>query len=196
MIRRFFLPMLATLTGVASQAQVIDFEDVPNADPFFTLHGDTVLSGGFQFASVFEVGLPEAIASWGSSMSLYTGSVAIFANYPNDVLAMTIIGGGAFDVSSIDMADALLNPINQTVTFIGTRADTTTVTNQITLTNSSSLNTYFFSGMTNIVSLTMDDTNDSAFQIDNINTAVPEPATLIALSIGMIAMRKRRSKAS
>lgn len=177
-------------------AQVVDFEDLPNTSPDFTLHGWSVLSGGYMFDSTTQVSNSGAIASWGNpGFGYYTGSVAIFANYAEDVLVMSRADSQAFDVLSIDMADVFLGSTGQTVTLIGTRADTSTVTNTITLSPSGTLTTYALTGMTNIVSMTLDDTAASWFQFDNIVTeAVPEPATMAVMGLGLAAMARRRRK--
>lgn len=184
------------LSAISAMAQVVDFEDLPNGDPNFTLHGFSVLSGGYVFDSTTRVGQGDAIASWGNpGFGFYTGSVAIFANWLEDVIVMSRADSQAFDVLSIDMADVFLGPTGQTVTLIGTRADTSTVTNTITLSPSTALTTYSLTGMTNIVSMSLDDSANSFFQFDNIVTeAVPEPATMAVMGLGLAAMARRRRK--
>lgn len=183
---------LAIVASVGAQAQLIDFENLPNSDPSFTLHGDNVISGGYQFSSMTHVGQGDAIASWGPSMSIYTGSVAIFANYIDDTPLMTKVGGGAFDVTAIDLADVFLNAGPWTLVLTGTRADTSTVTETVSV-NGSTLSSYTLSNMTNIVSMKFDDGQDTSVQIDNISvSAVPEPASMAVLGLGIAAMIRRR----
>lgn len=183
---------LAVIASVGAQAQLIDFENLPNSDPSFTLQGDNVVSGGYQFSSMTHVGQGDAIATWGSSMSMYTGSVAIFANYIDDTPLMTKVGGGAFDVTSIDLADVFLNAGPWTLVLTGTRADTTTVTETVSVTGNT-LSSYTLSNMTNIVSMKFDDGQDTSVQIDNISvSAVPEPASMAVLGLGIAAMIRRR----
>ncbi len=184
---------LAIVASVGAQAQLIDFENLPNSDPSFTLHGDNVISGGYQFSSMTHVGQGDAIASWGPSMSLYTGSVAIFANYIDDTPLMTKVGGGSFDVTSIDLADVFLNAGPWTLVLTGTRADTSTVSETINITSGNVLSSYTLSNMTNIVSMKFDDGQDTSMQIDNISvSAVPEPASMAVLGLGIAAMIRRR----
>lgn len=184
---------LALVVTVAAQAQVVDFENLPNSDPFFTHQGDIVTSGGYKFAAELNVGAADAIATWGPQMSLYTGSVAIFANYFNDTLLMTQTSGGAFNVTSLDLADVFLNSGPWSLTLTGTRADNSTVSEVVNITSGNTLSTYTLSNMTNIVSMRFDDGLDTSLQIDNINAnAVPEPATMAALGLGVAAMIRRR----
>lgn len=191
MPRRFLIALSLLSAVAASQASIIDFENLPNSDPNYTLHGDTVTSGGFQFASNLYVGAPEAIASWGNpGYGLYTGSVAIFANYGPDYLTMSKVGGGAFDVFSIDMTDVGLFDVGIEVVFTGRRADNSTITETI-ITTDRLMTTYTLSSMTNIVSMDINDAN-WVVQFDNIATAVPEPATLAVLSLGAAALLRRR----
>nr|MBA3726992.1 hypothetical protein [Armatimonadota bacterium] len=152
------LMILATVLAsatVASNAQVVDFEDLlNNGTTGFTLYGDNVDSGGYNFASTDHPGFPDAIASWtADSPSYYTGSTAIFANYFDDGLLMTEIGGGAFDVFSIDMADVFLNGSGMLVTFTGIHSDLSVEINVIALTNGSTLDTYSLTGVTDLIAL-------------------------------------------
>lgn len=191
MSHRLFLALTLLSTVAISQASIIDFENLPNSDPNYTLHGDHVVSGGFEFDANLYAGNAGAIASWGNpGYGLYTGSVAIFANFGLDYLTMSKVGGGAFDVLSIDMTDVGLFDVGIEVMFTGRRADNSTVTETI-FTTDRLMTTYTLSSMTNIVSM---DINDASFvvQIDNIVTAVPEPATLAVLSLGAAALLGRR----
>ncbi|MGI8924120.1 MAG: hypothetical protein ACR2HJ_08810, partial [Fimbriimonadales bacterium] len=133
-MRTFKLMALATLATatVASNAQVVDFEDLlNNGTTGYTLYGSNVDSGGFNFASTVPHG-DDAIASWTADLpQYYTGSTAIFANYFDDGLLMTKIGGGAFDVFSIDMADVFLNGSGNLVTFTGIHSDLSVTVNVI-----------------------------------------------------------------
>jgi hypothetical protein len=190
------LASLAALS-VSASAQVIDFEDVANNGVGgFTLHGDVVNSGGYTFASTTLPGATDAIASWTADIgSFYTGSVAIFANYNTDSLMMTQVGGGAFSVTSIGVADVFCQPTNLLITLIGTLPDFSTVQEQFNLTDGSSMQSYAVNSMNGIIS--MEIIGQDGFQepqIDNVVVAVPEPGTFVAVGVGLIALLARRSR--
>ena len=196
-IRASLLAVGMTALASGSFAQVIDFEDLNNNGAGgFTLYGDNVNSGGFNFASVLHAGDPAAIASWTADIGgPYTGSVAIFANYFDDSLNMTQIGGGIFSVTSIDMADVFLGSTSDFITFTGTHADFTTTIEVVQLTDGSALQTYNLSTMNNLISLNINDNPSNDLQIDNINVStVPEPGTFIAIGVGLAALALRRRR--
>ena len=102
-MRTFKLMALATLATatVASNAQVVDFEDLVNdGTEGYTLYGSNVDSGGYNFASTVPYG-DDAILSWTpDTFGFYTGSIAILANYGDDGLLMTAsVDGAAVPVS-------------------------------------------------------------------------------------------------
>ncbi|AFY94926.1 hypothetical protein Cha6605_3964 [Chamaesiphon minutus PCC 6605] len=120
----------------------------------------------------------------------------------------TIAGGGAFTLSSIDLA-RLINPndtnasSSTSVTFTGTRADTTIVSQDFVI-NASGLTTFNFnSSFTNLVAVGW--VQALPFhQFDNINvsaastTAVPEPFTVLGTIFGVgsgVALKRKLAKA-
>lgn len=190
------LVSLIGVVAVGANAQVLDFEDLNNnGTGGYTLFGDQFDSGGYHFESVFMQGDPAALASWTPDLpQYYTGSVSPFVNYFGDHVLMTKIGGGTFDVVSIDICDVYRQPnMGTKVTFVGTHADNSTTTVYVTLSGSENLKTYALN-LSNLKSLEWDTGDLNWVQWDNINL-VPEPATMTALALGALALIRKRRKA-
>jgi len=192
------LAMVAVLQVLPSfaSAAIIDFEDLNNnGTGGFTLYGDNFDSGGYNFASVVHAGDNQALASWTIDLpSFYTGTIAPFMNYSDDEMNMTKVGGGAFDVGSIDLTDVFRDGTLSTVDFVGTRADSSTVTQSVFVADGVNLQTYALNNMTNIVSLGWKSVEGRWTQFDNINI-VPEPASMTVLGIAALAMMRKRRQA-
>ena len=125
----------------------------------------------------------------------YTGSVAPIINHSGDIIRMTKNGGGAFSVDSIDLADAFLGQFQFQVAFVGTRADNSTVTEYLTVTSPSALTTYSFANMTDLVRFEWGQGGAFYHQFDNVGVAaVPEPASMAALALGLAAVSNRRRR--
>lgn len=161
--------------------------------------GTSYTEDGF---TVSQVGTQSSqLAVFGNQETRYPGSTALFNNTGNGLIRLTQVGGGAFTLSSIDLTS--LNGNNFVpVTFTGTRADTTTVSQTFTtdaLLNT--LETFNFTNFTNLASV--DWTQASPFhQFDNINvsssTAVPEPFTVLGTIFGAgygVALKRKLAKA-
>jgi hypothetical protein len=175
----------------AANAVVIDFEELAVSGAV----GDVAngyTTQGFTFTSTLSVPewQGEAFAVWGSSSIFYAGSTALFNNFDAEKTTMTM-GGGAFNATSIDLTSLFLDS-GSSINFTGTRANNTTVTNILTITDPVAFQTFNFTGMTNIVKLSWDQF-DPYHQFDNINvSAVPEPASLAALALGGLALIRRK----
>lgn len=189
---------LAILAGLAAfgvaNAQVLDFEDLNNnGTGGFTLFGSSFDSGGYHFESII-MGTSDALASWTPDLpTFYTGSVSPFLNYNTDQIRMTKNGGGTFGVKSIMLADVYRNGgVPSTVTFVGTHSDSSTTTVTATLVNSENLETHMLN-LNDLVKLEWDSGSIEWTQFDNVEL-VPEPATMIALGLGVAALARRRRK--
>ncbi|MFY9233836.1 MAG: PEP-CTERM sorting domain-containing protein [Fimbriimonadaceae bacterium] len=200
-LKTLILAGVLAIGPAAFATHLVNFEDLNNnGTSGYTLYGPSVQSGGYQFDSVFPNGSGAELASWTADIGApYTGSVALFANYNNDEVMMTQIGGGLFNVVSIDVADVFRSAGNSlTILLEGTHADNSTTTVQFNMTDSSNLMTYAV-GLSAVKSVRIYDGNDSSqglnwFQFDNIST-VPEPASMIALGVGALALLRRRRAA-
>ena len=191
------LPLLlsvACLAGAPSAfATIITFDALGSTGTGANNVADGYTEAGYQFNSLGFGGFPDAFAVWQSGSTRYAGSPALFNNDPGDTTEMTKVGGASFSLISIDLSSLYLDsPSNDSVTFIGTKADNSTVTNTFSLTTPNSMKTFNFSGMTNIVALDWMQ-GFPYHQFDNINIGtVPEPASFAVLGLGMLALIRRR----
>lgn len=202
--------LAAALQG---SAILIDLEDLtwtsapnPNWQYFY---GDSVVSRGYQFQVL---GAPDpsialsshATGATGSTGTAQNPNTALFGTYAGNQLRMTKVGGAAFNVSSIGLAHLYrFNYPTFGITFVGTRADASTVTETINVSNMTALTSYSFANMTNIVKMEWRQGTGypDIHQFDNIQATavVPEPFTM-SLAIGAAAagfrsVRRRKAMA-
>jgi hypothetical protein len=181
----------AALSIAPTQAVIMDFNSLPNISASlgttaYTENGFTLtdLKNNVGFYTTGNL----------SSTALYNASVDIRTR-------LTQVGAGSFTLSSIDLT-SLAGDYSVTVTFTGTRADTSTITQSFTTdTVLSTLETFNFTDFTNLVSVDWNQ-NGSYHQFDNINvsssTAVPEPLTVLGTIFGAgygVALKRKLAKA-
>jgi hypothetical protein len=191
------LPLLAT---APAQAVVINFESLAVNNTSVNDAGATYTENGF---TVTQVSQPSSLASFGTQDTRYPGSTALFNNLVGGITRLTQVGGGAFDLSSIDLT-SLNGDDSVVVSFTGTKADLSTVSQSFTTDAVlSTLETFNFTNFTNLVSVDWLQ-NGSFHQFDNINvsaagtTAVPEPFTILGTIFGVgsgVAMKRKLAKA-
>jgi hypothetical protein len=189
------LPVLAI---APAQAAVMTFESLAVNDNSFHLQGTTYTESGFTVSSLSGVGF----LSVGTLRSSYAGSTALQEFQSTALTRLTQVGGGNFDLSSIDLADFTNGGSQPIVNFTGTRADNSTVTQSVTLDALPGLQTLNFSGFTNLAKVEWNNTGSFSHQFDNINvsaastgtTSVPEPFTIIGTVIGGTAAVRMRKK--
>jgi hypothetical protein len=187
------LPVLAI---APAQAVVITFESLAVNDSNFRLVGTTYTESGFTVSSLSGRGFLTA----GTLRSSYPGSTTLFEDRSIALTRLTQVGGGAFDLSSIDLADFTNGGSQPIVNFTGTRADNSTVTQSLQLDALPGLQTLNFSGFTNLAKVEWNNTGSFSAQFDNINvsaagtTSVPEPFTIIGTLIGGTAAVRIRRK--
>jgi hypothetical protein len=196
--RGTLLLALATATTLGC-ATVIDFEDLAYSGPdMMAPVADGYTSQGYVFNDPLYHG-SDAFGVWATWLEpIYPGSTALFNN-GSGLTIMSRADQGAFDMISIDLCDdfAPQPPPYWGLHYTGTRADGSTTQNTFTVTDGLHLNTYYFSGMTNIVKLECAYNLDPwvGHQFDNVTMqAVPEPTTISVLGLGALALLRRRRK--
>lgn len=188
---------LAVIEANPSQAATIDFDGVaPFQDfPTFSEKGFilTVNVGEVRVNDAFSPGNNAAQPSFGFGQGL--DSSFTLTNGKNHL----------FNVLSIDLLEATVFPDTFGVTAIGTKSDSTTVSQTFTLDGIAGRETFVFSPeFTSLISLNIVEDSTNSFsvdivQVDNIElstvAAVPEPLTILgsATALGFGALLKRES---
>lgn len=202
-IMRAFLPaVMALAVSGAAEALVIDFETLAVNDASQHVHGMSYTENGFNFASS---STQHNFATWGTQHANYFGSTALWngdGTGVNGITTLTRVGGGAFDLLSIDLAE--LNLVDgASVSFNATFSGGGTTSQNFSLdgfqaTNDlSSFETLTFTGFDDVVSVSwLQATPFHQFDNVTISTAdeIPEPATLplLALGVTVLALMRRR----
>jgi len=193
---------LVTLTvGTLMAGSVtIGFGSLSQTGTGMVSEGGSVSSDGFTFTSA-----DDAFDIWAASNpnlpSLSTADTSLFEFFAGSTTTVSD-GGTAFSLSSIDLAPVIAGGTGSfTVQFIGTRADSSTVSQTFTVNDSTptALTTFDFSGFTDLVNVEFSqgtnigffETQDTAYQFDNVVVStsaaiVPEPSALPLLSAGCI----------
>jgi hypothetical protein len=189
---------LCVMAVAPAQAVVLDFESLAQNNNTGNDVGTSYTEDGFTVSQVGSQLYPFAV--WGNQSNDYPGSTALYNNTANGVTRLTQVGGGAFTLSSIDLANIFSTTSPTPVTFTGLKADTTTITQNFT-TNAIGLTTFNFANFTNLVSVDWTQAS-TAHQFDNINvsssTAVPEPFTVLGTIFGAgygVALKRKLAKA-
>jgi hypothetical protein len=186
------------LTAPRSAAQTIDFESI--AGPDFLSVGPSYTEAGFTLTA--GAGNPTSFARWGTTQPDYPGSTALFhqSDTGTSTITLTQVGGGAFNLSSIQVSELfnLGTPQTVPVNFTGTKAVGGPVSANFTLNGTFGFETLTFSSdFTELTSVSW--VQESEFhQFDNIVVApVPEPATALgfaALCGGAVGLVRRYRK--
>lgn len=184
--------------GCIASAQILDFEDITTDEG-----GNPIDSGGFRFNFTAD--------GWG----IFTDSFSNFVINRNGTTRLVASGeqGGftarvlfkplddsAFTVSSMDMATLWPGFATGQVEVIGNFEGGGSVTTTIDTTNSF-VNYGLSAAYTDLDNMVVRSTftgnflQDRGFEIDNINlNPIPEPASMIALGLGAVALMRRRRK--
>ena len=201
------LALLLAAGTVMAGPVTINFGSLTQPGSTFFGEGGTVTADGFTFTSA-----DSAFAIWeassGNLPSLNTADTSLFEFFADSTTTLTD-GGSAFDLDSIDLAPVVAGTgfagsTSFTVTFTGTHADSSTVTQTFTVNDGTPplLQTFAFSGFTNLVKVQFPQgtnsgffvTQDTAYQFDNVKvatevtSAVPEPGSLLLLGTCLLCL--------
>jgi len=197
-IRRLAAGTAALMAATSAQAAVIDFNELSHGGYYQPVN--PLISGGFSFVNNGAGFANSALGVWGSngSETMDPGAAAVFHNYSNSITTVTKVGGGIFDLNSIDLADVYNNGFGGDVllTFtdgMGTTSQNVTLDNlvggQTFALNRNGLTAFTMQGVT---------TQGGWLQFDNVvvngQGAVPEPSAwaLMILGFGVVGPGMRR----
>lgn len=197
-----FTLAIAVVFGVSSSAYgstIINFSSLSQSGSTFSSVGSSYVQQGFTFAS-------SSLYTWEASSpnlpGLNTADTSLFEFYAGETTSVTDAGDAPFTLDSIDLAPLLAGGTGTfDVTFTGTLADSSTVSQTFTVSNTAGLQTFDFSDFTNVVSVSFEqgtnigffEDQDTGYQFDNLVIAssassVPEPGSLPWLTIAAIAL--------
>jgi hypothetical protein len=196
--------LLLGLTARSADATTINFASFSQAGTNFNALGASVTQSGFTFSSSGG-GFCNTLGVWEDSSPNHptggTSTTSLLEYCADATTTMVQFGNVAFDLNAIDLAewgaDQAGGAGTFTVTFSGTRADSSTVTQTFTVSNNSgspNLQHFAFSGFTNIVSVSFVQgifLSGTAYQFNNVvvnETTVPEPATYILVATGLLTL--------
>lgn len=188
----------ALLCTGSAQAVILDFDEtnVTNqlsySNLFASYLGSTYTEDGFVFSSS---GWIEGLHSLAAPAATYNNHSYAFGESLGGTTTLSTADNSLFSISSLNL---FRSPWiwNTTVTFVGTKADTTTVSQNFTFTNNNWNTLTFGAGFTNLASLQW--TQTSIYVVDNLNvTAVPEPETyaMLLAGLGLLGWARRRQQA-
>lgn len=192
------LGLMASLISFSSFATVIDFQQLEQntGGPFRVAVGtNTYLEDGFQIDYLGNRP-SDGFYSLGTLDSRYTGSTALFNNTPDGLTELTKVGGGTFDLFSIDLAN-MDGALFGDVTFTTDSGYSQTFTSD----GSSLSQTFLFdAGFLGATSVSWIQTLSylEFHQFDNINidvSAVPIPAAVFMFAPALLGFFGLRRKA-
>lgn len=137
------------VTAAVPDSVTLDFESVATSD-VIALVGPAHAEGGYSIAAT-EDGV---FSTMGSSSSNYAGSTGLFLNSRRDLdVVLTRTDGKPFSALAIDLAPLQKSGTTAAVTFVGTRADGSKVTQTHVTSTKMSFATFPLEAFTSLVEL-------------------------------------------
>jgi hypothetical protein len=173
LVKYFLTAVLMALPLFAHSATVVmDFQQLEVENNINNVLGDTYTEDGFQVAKLqsnFSFGY------YGTLAGSYSGSTALFDNLSYGEVELTQVGGGAFTLHSIDLAE-LGSSGATSVTFLSNKGHSQTFNLDE---NRYGAETFYFDSVFERVTSVIWIQEDPFHQFDNIVvTAVPIPAAV------------------
>jgi hypothetical protein len=200
--------------GISAYGSItINFGSLSQSGSTFFSEGSSYTQQGFTFSS------PD-LYTWEKKSpnlpSLNAADTSLFEFFADNTTSVTDKGNAPFTLDSVDLAPLIAGATGTfDVTFTGTFADLSTVTQTFSVSDTDKLQTFDFSGFTNVVSVSfVQGTNSgffgsqkTAYQFDNLVIAspvssVPEPGSLplaitgVALAGFALYQKRKRYRAS
>ena len=190
---RFLLVGSVVLFASEAAAVVLDFESLEHVDALTEFHGQIYNEDGFEL-STFDF---PGFATFGTQEARFSGSTALFNDVIGGVTLLRHAAGLSFSLSSIDLTE-LNDPLMSSVTFVGFSALGPTVFQTFVLDgNAFQPETFAFGPEFSNLSLVSWTQSAPFHQFDNIVVeAVPEPASLALVALGVLALGLYRRRAN
>ncbi len=209
-IRSISLTLLLTAGAAMASADTISFGSLSQAGSTYASEGGSYSQDGFTLSSQ-----SSAFYIWEASSpnlpGTNTADTSLFEFYAYSTTTLSH-GGSEFSLDSIDLAPLIAGGSGTfTVTFTGTFADLSTVSQTVTVGDGTppELQTFDLTGFDNVESVTFTqgtnsgffETQDTGYQFDNLvvsagAVSTPEPSSVPFVSIsllGLIAVSIKRS---
>jgi len=180
---------LVLLAGEAGSAVIVNFDGLLENGPGARQVSSPYPELGFTFTA-----LGAGFESWRTGAPGYAGSPALQNRVPDDTTVLTADGGAVFGLLSIDLSEVFAGSGQSvSVTFTGTKFDTSTVIDTFVLDGTHGFENFSFTGFTDLVSVSWIQTVDY-HQFDNVVLLIPEPATAALLILGLVGLAAGRRR--